>query len=552
MNIKETEILSELYYNLCGIETPHIQRKNTNPIIDSFIPLCLCIKSIQTFIYNSQYSCSIKRIISIELEKILKKYFEKLLELREQTKSLEELYVHLEDDIEMFAEANRLITFSNSNESVSTFNYIKYRKNQTVTYLPFYNELINKCINAYNKKVYKWIKDGIIIGNDFMVQLKNNSSEEDAKFNECYWNSHFILIKDNTPFYLEDLKDIIYGCGRIINTIKQITKKRKPILYEHKDYSIYDESMIIGEVVTDNNCLSYDINFDITEQGIKAYYSVINTRFMAIIKPILAKELGLIRNNILIMDCSFLTDIFTEMKDTLNECDDRIISKLNNLKDIFDNSPNNINRKNINYDFYNSKLSFVDQILKILNLESLTTERKLTTLQTLSIKLKPSKIFIILFPEKVLFELELIFRYLFTLFSIAYFLIPHQNIIFVNNILNIINYLRSSNYLNVILNGMEDLGDDVDEFVINLTLFTKKCLREFNLTNLDLFKKLATLLDLAFEFINIKFKDALTKEDILLFDKKAKEAVEELKAEMENGCTDCYLLFILNEFKWET
>jgi gamma-tubulin complex component 2 len=176
-------------------------------------------------------------------------------------------------------------------------------------------------------------------------------------------------------------------------------------------------------------------------------------------------------------------------------------------------------------EFYSSEDTINTWISKIFNLgRSDVNKDPLPIIQSLSINFKPTilKYFI---DEKSLRELELIFRFLFTLSSIQHFLQKHLKFRFSKMVLCFINTFRFT-----VLYETDDLqiNQDIDLFIYRIDLIIKQYLNNLFLTSSNIFEVFIELFTICLDFIKIEYKDRLREDEIQNYDERLEDIFRRL------------------------
>ena len=465
-------MLENLFYLLCGLDTTYIKigikDKKYVLLVDSAYPvqfinpfesLAINIRIFNKFILRSQYcSDAIKRIISDIFELKVAKYLKELVEYRKEVNDVETLIIRLQDYIEEFDEMREIIDSIKNMNGVEVVNFLKDRRDKSVHFLKFYDKLMDPCIKKIKEEVNSWVLEGLILDDEFMVQ-ENTGLDG---FDQCIWTHKYTIIKENTPYFLFKEKNLIYNCGRIVN---------------------------IGRKIFGNNIL--EIKKEYRTLGLVGLNNYLNIQFLESLKSDIEKEFDIMYKYLLLNEEAFYLDIFEELGNEMFLPTERTIIKINAIRGPC------LSR---DFSFKLSPVSLNEYILKILNAQVHTNYKKhLSILQSLTCSYNPVLLCNFISP-KTFSELEIIFRFLFTLTSLSYYMNKFREFRFAKIVVLIIDHFRF-----ILHSEMKpiEIRNDMNYVVNNFLLNIRKWLREFYLTSERIYCVWASIFDICFEFLNV-------------------------------------------------
>ncbi|KAG0437462.1 hypothetical protein DMUE_3671 [Dictyocoela muelleri] len=551
-NNPDQKIINDLYYALCGLTTTYIQIYDDHieitpeykkpMLLKLFEPLILNYLNLNNFVYQSEYSSDFMRR---ELAKIVDQKVGNYLKTvaRNQGSSIENLYVALQPFIYEFEEFGILIGECSVLFGINLLNHLINRRNKTVSF-NFYSEIINNCLKRYELEIGTFIFLGNISTDDFMI-IKKNSFD----FDESLWYDGHKINKNALPEkFVQDSKNILEA-GKIANIInkiehrnketyrlkmkriesyyEQVCRNNKKYLTNSKDKNNQKDDSEISYGLTnivDLNSKDFLKKFKFSSKALKIYLDEQRAYFNEIILPSLEKEWKIIKIFILQTDPSFIYEFFGDIGDNLFSNDLTLLKKIKTPQQI---------------ELFLSELTLSSHLRRILSMrnDKLMCE-KLCIFNSLSIKYKPGEIFKIFFPQKTLSELELIFRFFFTLNSINYRFSRLEKNKFVDIVLNFNNYLLTSLFIPTIVEQLDFKFDSFDKFIKNLNLLCRKCLRDLFLTSQRIF-----------EVFSEYFELCLLQSDFLDFDEnRILKIIRRLYVEIEKENGNLFLILQLERF----
>lgn len=473
---KHKIILNDLFYMLCGIDTTHIsiglKNKKYALIISEeyfceylqhFEDLCINIRIINVFIKKNQLlQNSVKKIISDFFIDKMVSFFNMVLFCKKHITNIEELYVRLEDHINEILIMRKIVDVSRENNEIEIFNKLLNDLNKS----EFFKELIKKCYTKIELDIVNWVTKGKISNYFFIKKNELNSFNIENSF----WKHKYMIEESQVPVNLISDANTILNCGKMISFCKK---------------------------------LNFDIkikeNF-LSERGLYGLYSHINTMTITFIKDNINQELKILQNYILMNDMSFFNDLFIDLYNdkSFNISNDFSIASEDNKHFLY-----KINTfKKI--DFVKFKICDLDlnnTLYKILNFE-LKMKNNQSIMEFLSVDFSP-KILNLLISRKYFLELELIFRFLFTLSVIEFFLQKYFGFRFSKLVLYFIKNFK----FNIFFNIKEINILDVNSIINDLDDMIKRYLNSLFLVNSDISFILSEIIDLSFNFIGLENKN---------------------------------------------
>lgn len=496
-------ILENVFYLLCGVDTTHLRigvkdkryaliGDPTYPpqLILPFESLAINVRVLNKFILKSQYSSdTIREMVGDYFEAKIGKYLKDLMGLRCQTRSIEMLIVSLGSRVEEFDEMKEIVDDIRDMSGVRILNHLKKRRDRTVHFLGLYDDLINPCIHRIREEVQGWVTEGLMPSSEFMVK-KNECLNE---FTDCVWTHWYRIAQDNVPYFLEDHKNLIYNCGRIVNLGR----------------------MIHGKNIFHNLAEEYG-NLGLT--GLNSY---LNTQFLESLRSSLERELDVMYRYLLVNESSLYLDIFEELGDEMFFPNERTVAKMNAIRE---------SKNAEGLIFRRSDVPTNKYILEILNTKmEACQERHLTMLQLLTVEYTPSILRNFLSPRTVS-ELEIIFRFLFTLTGLSYYMSRFKGFWFARMAAMVVDKFRFSIHSRMKPVRVEK---DMDYIRDSMLSSTKKWLRDMYLTSGKAYHAWSNFFDLCFNFLDVEYKSALSKEEIKMFEGRLVGSIVLLKDVLE-------------------
>lgn len=475
-NEKHKIILNDLFYMLCGIDTMNIsiglKNKKYALIISEeysfeylqhFEDLCINIRIINMFIKKGQLlQNSIKNIISDFFIEKMVNFFKKVLYCKNNISNVEELYVRLEQNIKEISSMRKIIDICREYNEIEIFNnLIIVQKN-----IDFCDELIKNCYSKIELDIVKWVTRGEI-SNYFFIKENNLNS---LNIENCFWKHKYVIEDNQIPVNLTSDAKTILNCGKLLSLCK-----------------ILKFEMKINE------------NF-LTERGLYGLFSYINSMTLTYIKDNTKQELKILQNYVLMNDMSFFNDLFIDLYNdkSFNISNDFSLASEENINFIY-----KINTfKKIEYlNFKICDLDLNNTLYKIFNFD-LKIKNNQSIMEFLSINFSP-KILSLLISRKDFLELELIFRFLFALSVIQFFLQKYFNFRFSKLVLYFIKNFKFNIYFNI----KEIHVTDLELFISDLDTMIKKYLNSLFLVSSDISFILSEIIDLSFNFIGLENKN---------------------------------------------
>ncbi|CAD26589.1 hypothetical protein [Encephalitozoon cuniculi GB-M1] len=513
-------MLENLFYLLCGLDATHmkvgVKDKQYAVVADPTYPpqlvfpfesLAVNVRVLSKFVLKSQYSSdTIREIVGDCFESKVSRYLGDLMALRKQIGDLEALVVSLRGWIEEFEEMREIVDEIRNISGVKILNHLKKRRDKTVRFLGLYDELIHPCKQKIKEEVSSWITEGLIPGSGFMVR----KSDSLGGFTECVWADCYTIVEENVPYFLEEDKRLIYNCGRVINLGKRI----------------------LGRNIFHGSTKEYK------DLGLTSLSAYLSTQLMESLRHDVAKELDVMHRYLLMNESSLYLDIFEELGDEMFSPSERTIAKMNAIKE---------SRHVRGLFFRKSDTAINEYILQILNVQMQPRQRvRLTMLQTLTVEYSPCILGNFLAPRTVS-ELEIIFRFLFTLTALSYYMGKFKKFRFARMVTAVIDKFRFSIHSKMRPMGVEK---DMDHVRDTLLANIKRWLRDLYLTSEKAYYAWSGFFDLCFDFLDVECKSALDQREIKSFEDKLFESIACLKDVLE--ATDHNDLFIhfLSGTRW--
>lgn len=516
-NIKEC-----LIFLLCGINSKHLQINydeanillinsdiiNKN-LIKTFESHCIATKNIKRYVCQKNYMTdSFKKIICSYFIERMEEYHKKVLEC--QTKELEEIYTTLSPMITEFNEYYFLINNIDILSSYEVLNFIYERQSKIKNF--FYEKLIWYIEMQIEEMVLDWVVLGHCHANFF---IKKNTSI--LEFDESEWKNSYKII-DAPPSFVKKYIKEIYNAGLYINMANKLNVDIR--VKEYRDLKMY---------TLEENVLFYHKNY------IQNFQMLIGTKLNETLKEY--QKIYFLKNT------SELTDVYDYLQNKIFEPLENKIDKINSLSAT-------------KYKLCDTRINHY--MLKILNVSKDTCVGKRNAIENLCIA-KTNKEVDMFFSKEFFFELEIIHRFLMQMFTLDYIYNRSNKNRFTQNVLLFLYNLRTSLYTclfddyenknttNVTENTtfcVEEYNHtsyDVDSLVTKYVKHIKNCLKEFYLTNSNVFQLFSDIFDLFISYIYLAENEDQYFKQFILY-------MHQLAIEMRKCCTDFTLVFYLENF----
>lgn len=472
---KHKIILDNLLYLLCGIDTTYLsiglRNKKYALIIDGDYPyeylhpfenISINVRIIHKYIIKGlpEYY-SIKKILAEFFLKNVKIFYDKISKLRRSVSDIETLYVNIEENIRLFDEFRFIIDSSRNKEEVEIYNLIRNTCNKDI-----YKDLLDICYKKIEEDILKWITQGKVVQN-FMIKecMYNQENIENG-----FWKSKYELNNKQISYELIDNANIILQCGKLINLNKVL-----------------------------NNSLHLEPQF-VKEKGLQGSYSYLEDMTYSLLRKQIESEISLLEKYVLMNDMSFYNDLFIDLYNdkSFNISNDFSVASPENKKFIF---KVNMFKK---FDIIKYKMADLDlnnTIYKILD-TNLQLKNNQSILEFLTIDFHP-KILSLIITKKNILELELIFRFLFTLSVIQFFLQRCYKYRFSKLVLHFIHNFKFTIYTesdNLSFKCIDTLVNDINSVIL-------RYLNNLYLVSGDVYLIISEIIDLSFNFISLDKKD---------------------------------------------
>lgn len=513
-------MLENLFYLLCGVDTTHIKvgvkdkryalvADPTYPpqLVLPFESLAINVRVLNKFILKSQYSSdTIKETVGDYFEEKVSEYLNILMRLRNRGGSIETVMIDLGSSIEEFDEMKEVVDGIRNMSGVRILNWLEKRRGKAFRFLGLYDRLIDPCVLKIKEEVESWVTEGLMPSSEFMVK----KNEYLNGFTECVWTHQYTIVEENVPYFLTEHKELIYNCGRVINLGKRIQGKNT----FHGSRREYE-------------------NLGLT--GLNAYLSI---QFMESLRSDLERELDVMHRYLLMNESSLYLDIFEELGDEMFFPSERTVAKMNAIRE----------SKHIEgFSFRKSDVSTNEYILQILNVQMQPSQRKhFTMLQLLTVEYTPSVLRNFLSPRTVS-ELEIIFRFLFTLTAISYYMSRLKRFWFARMVMMVVDRFRFSIHSRMKPIKVEKDMDYVRDALLSST---KRWLRDLYLTSEKAYYAWSDFFDLCFDFLDAECKSALSWEDVKPLESRLIECIACLKGILEVTEHNDLFIHFLGSIEW--
>lgn len=518
----QKRVLNDMFYFLCGLNTPTFKHSSSDGskqgnqlYIKEIRKLAGKTQAFEKFISENEFSeDSIKRIICAELERKVFEFYNFIIQNRNEIESVEDFLIKASQQIELFEEITILLETVKEYTGDIIINILKERKDKMVQFDAFYGTLIEKFSININRRIAEFAFEGETCGSFFMIREKS-----EIEFKEKLISDKFKIFKSNVPFYIEDSK-LILESGIYSYFVSKF-----------KDENFYlDENLNQSKILNDLPVEIFDLsNTRAFNDQIKAHRDIQHQHLCSIFADSLESEWSVIKNFLFILDQSQIYDMLSDLGPELLNTKNIKIAKINRF----------IGLENIKVSVSKSSLTTV--VGKILNLENnLQIDEELSVIEGLMATYTPDQSVKLLFSEKNIHELELIFRMLFTFQAINFCMKNKPRTEFNNILLSINNHLISSFYSQGILQTAAEISTlDFKVFMNKLDDLITKSLRDLYITSYNVFKILSKYFNLCFK--HIKYDNGEMNE--------LKQIIIELNNEIDNENHNLFMSYQLFTIK---
>lgn len=511
-------LLNDLFFSLVGLDCNSIQIRKSesidihfNPeisrdhlqIINTVLSIIVGIKKCKYSIEDAYFSSgTIRKYLFKGVEEEVEIFMEKINTLRRDLKNIEieSLPFLLQEDIEMF---NGLLKILKEIEGVSELFLLEAVLNTKINSLCILNNLVGS-VNS--------VLICLIEGSPTNGYFEERHSYD---YSECFWSSHY-RIKD-VPGYLQRSIKILTDLGKI-SKIRQ-TIDETQIKYTDSVILVEGNSIIINEasiipyykIVSDCPIVRKHWKEGITEVfgriglDVSKYAEIFKEFGPRMFKEPSKKDLCLL--NYLMKKGSSGYSVFEEFVDSpsLSFLDDStfLLESVEGVR----TSP---------VSFVYSELSLSKTLLGIYDTKSTNKSAGLSLLQGLDISFSLKEPVSMFFSAKSLSELKILFRLIYSLYSVEYFLCSQYSnwrirqilLGFVTGVRMFITEKMDYEFQKVI--NEEDITQHNRVLEEALSHITKASL----LTNPFLIQFYSRLFFIAFSYIEITNREQLAPEDI--------------------------------------
>ncbi|KAM0681044.1 hypothetical protein GINT2_000827 [Glugoides intestinalis] len=530
-NIKNKMLLDELFYILAGFDTSNIVLIDDPPTLKCtafenalLIPFEFLILKIREFYRIEEFNCFVHS------------YLLKLASLKGKIETLEELYVNLQDEIELFKDLDRINNVVLKSSTVFPFSMAKSKLfningNITKVFQSKETSQILECID-------RWINQGNPTKLVEVFQLDD--------FISSAWKDLFRIRKINlSKSQLEGIE----LCGKIVFFIRMIfgieiiddLKVKKDTF---PDFIDGDQGALSEQVETSENTQRLPPFRYAGDIGQRRFELV--TILSNLLSNRLFSELNLIQKIGMMQDGNFFIELFDIFEKELFSSNP-LAHRLN--KHFNQRLMCTISQKNF-IRFIECENTLSEYVTKLLKFQKIPQENQfLLELQRIGIGFEDS-ILQHFIPRKTYFEMEILFRFLFSINSIAHYFQRETKYNFTRVIYLIfmklkserIDILSSSFILNSQENGLKNTkstgcgGFSIENFPSEFSTTISNVLNRFYLLNSDVFSLWTKLIDISFEYLQIEYKEHILESQ---FDEQVKECVTGLIEKISQGHGEC-------------
>lgn len=534
--MKNKMFLDELFYILAGFDTSNIVLVGEPPTLNCtafenalLAPFEFLILKIREFYKIEEFNCFVHS------------YLLKLASLKGKIGSLEELFVSLQDDIELFKDLDRINNVVFKSSTVFPFSMAKsklFNINSSITKV-FQSKETLQIIDSIDR----WINQGNPTNLVEVFQLDD--------FISSAWKDLFKIRQINlSKSQLEGIE----LCGKIVFFIRVIfgieiiddLKAKKDTFADFIDEEIpkANQDSAVGQLQASDiaqRLPTFKFTGDIAQRRFELVTILSN-----LISNRLFSEVSLIQSILMMQDGNFFIELFdtfdkelftsNPLSQRLNEhFNQRLICSISKMKFIR---------------FLECESTLSEYVTKLLKFQKIPQENRfLVELQRIGIAFEDS-ILQHFVPRKTYFEMEILFRFLFSINSIAHYIQKDNNYNFTRVIYLVFMKLKSDkidlisdffveNYEEKASKNMKLTGNrgfSIENFPCEFSSRISGFLNRFYLLNPDVFSLWTKLIDISFEYLQIEYKEHILESQ---FDEQVKECVTGLIEKISQGHGEC-------------
>lgn len=491
--LKNKTFTEDLIYILSGFDTQNIFILGDPPTINSSLYSPEMIHPFEFLIFKIREFYRVN-----EFEKYIQIYLKKLATLKHTVDTPEELYIRLQDDIDVFRDLDRIHTLALKSSADFPFST---NKHLLVNISP---EILKKFQHTETLKILesinKWVNQADPTD---LIEVKKLDD-----FSSSHWKDLFKIKQINlSKEQLEGIEE----CGKIVFLIRMLFNMETVSDEAPRDSSVLPIGMInySGDIAPRRR-LMLSILSDLTAKRIFS-------------------EIKMVQDIALLQDGPFFQDIFHIFESELFS-GESISDKMNThlKKDSF-------------VVFRECESTLGDYIMKLLKFQKMPVQNQhLVNLQKIGISFQGGLLGYFV-PKKTLVELEILFRFLFIIASSSYYLQASKWYNFTRVIYLIFTKVREKaiNFVPRFFNekytnecdGSIDYSTDalhgfsIDSLSTEFVSMTSSCLNRFYITNSEIFPVWVRMIDVALEYLQIEYKDCIVESH---FNDQLKDCVNEM------------------------
>lgn len=526
-------LLEDMFYVLSGFDTSRIYLEGESPHVVTIDYPAALVEPFEFLIVKVREFYNVERFNAF-----VSSYLKKICALKKSIGTIEELLVSLQEDMEVFSDLDKLHRGEPVDRSGAVHQHFHRESCFRLT------ESINSWINL--------AKPGDIV-----------DVRPVEGFSSCFWKDCFKIRDINMS---RDEMEGIEDCGKIVFFIRAIfglevvddeaysgarldqkpLKRRPPPKSPYKKADVCSTLDAQGDSPfgpDDQPCNAESIDIPDRTGQIEAHSTIlqpfyyagsIRTRrneLHAILNSLIAdkirSETSQIHSIVYMQDFNVFLGIFEELgQDLLTS--NPISKRINNCFHERCSGETSL----ISLELCDVELG--EYVLKLLKYHRIPqSNHYLLNLQRVNVQFEEGmlKHFV---PSRSFVELKIIFRFLFSLGGIIYYLERSRGYNFTRVVYLIFMRLRSASI------GLVEYSDSIDTFIANFTKQSSDLLNSFYLTNADIFVHLSGLMEIGYEYLQVEHKGHI---DVESFNSRTREHVERLLVEVlryygDNDFTD--------------
>lgn len=575
--LRNRAFLEDLFHLLAGLDTPSSFLIGETPSLNSTVYPLEMFQPFEFLIFKIREFYNIE-----EFERYIQEYLRRLMSLRNTVNTPEELYISLQDEFELFKDLERVnsvllnskfeFPFSTSRSLFNSAIIKRFQEEETARILSSINRWINYAdptnlieVRTLDEFTSSYWKDQFKIKQVGLSKDQLEGIEESGKIVFMIRKLFNIEIIDDK----EISEDKAMSEDKVMNEDRREYNLNNRMSEDRIEYNLnnrMNEDRIEYNLNKRINSIKPTDNLNNENQLLPMFYyngniTVRRRQLISILSNLTARrilnELKTIENIAFLQSGSFFQDFFSSFEDELFSSE-KITEKLNAFY--------NEKKGGSFLSFRECESSLGEYIIRLLKFQKMPVRNKyLINLQRIGLTFEDSFLSYFI-PKKTLVEIEILFRFLFSISSSIYFIqnskwygftrviflifmkIKEKAINITSRFFNekyILNYektgfyeIKKNNLHSDYFNGrnVDEIHNDnidksdshgfyIDSLSNELIMMISSLLNEYYITNSDIFPVWVKLIDLSLEYLQIEYKDCIVESD---FNNQLKENVNEM------------------------